>query len=559
MLKGFLFFALCAVVSCGQTPEVSSTDEAVTFQSKVNLVVVPVVVRDQHGKTVGNLKQEYFQLLDRGKPQVISKFSIEKTGGTEIARISVPATAASSNEPGVPPVTAPDHFVGLLFDDIHSSFAELSGTRTAAQRLISTALQPADRIAIFTTSGQTALNFTDDREQLNQTLLKLRPHPIARSTTQDCPDISFYQSDQIINQQDDAALAAAAQEVIFCLKLAPNAMATARQIAQSKAMQVLQAGEHETTIAFSTIRDAVRGMAVMPGQRTLVLASPGFLRVNEQLADEEALIDLAIHSGVIINALDARGLYVDSPDASYRPITLAAERSKQSLNRQAAFLQSGVLDELAAGTGGTFIRNTNDLNAGLKQLGSAPEVYYLLGFSPQNMKLDGAFHALKIRLKNASGLSVKARLGYYAPRHLADAGEQAKEEINQAVFSRDEIRDIPVDLNTQFFKTGDDEAKLVVLSKVDVGKLKFRKDDGRNVDNVEVVCALFDHNGNYIQAFSKTVQMRLRDETLQRGVGDGLTVHNDFKVAPGTYIIRLVVRDSEGQTMAARNGAVEIP
>src|SRR5215469_9946986 len=142
MLKGLLFFALCAVPCCGQTAEVSSTDEAVTFQSKVNLVVVPVVVRDQHGKPVGNLKQEDFQILDRGKPQVISKFSIEKAGGTEIARISTTATAASANEPAAPPVIAPDHFVGLLFDDIHSSFAELTGTRTAAQRLISTALQP---------------------------------------------------------------------------------------------------------------------------------------------------------------------------------------------------------------------------------------------------------------------------------------------------------------------------------------------------------------------------------------------------------------------------------
>ena len=32
-----------------------------------------------------------------------------------------------------------------------------------------------------------------------------------------------------------------------------------------------------------------------------------------------------------------------------------------------------------------------------------------------------------------------------------------------------------------------------------------------------------------------------------------------FDVAPGSYVVRLVVRDSEGQTMAARNGVVEIP
>ncbi|MDE3196060.1 MAG: VWA domain-containing protein, partial [Acidobacteriota bacterium] len=523
MHRGFLFFALWAFICPAQTPEITSTDEAVVFESKVDLVTVPVVVRDRQGTPVGNLTQEDFQILDRGKPQVISKFSIEKTGGAAIARTaSPPNTPADAAAKDAPPVIAPDRFVGLLFDDVHSSFGELSNTRTAAQRLISTALQPASRIAIFTTSGQTTLEFTDDRERLNETLLRLAPHPIARSTTQDCPDVSFYQSDQIVNRHNQDALAAAAREVIVCMSLGPNDMATALQIARAKAMQVLQAGEHETAVSLSTIRDVVRRMAVMPGQRTLILASPGFLPLDAQFQDESSLIDFAIHSGVIINALDVRGLYTNSPDASYRVIAMSAERTKRELGRESALLQSGVLDELAAGTGGTLIQNTNDLNAGLKQLGAAPEVFYLLGFSPRDMKPDGAFHPLKIGLKNPSGLTVKARLGYYAPRHLADAGEQAKEEIGEAVFSRDEIRDLPVDLNTQFFKTGDYEAKLIVLSKIDVGKLKFRKDADRNVDDVEIVCALFDHNGNYIQAFSKTVKMRLLDRTLQRGITGGL-------------------------------------
>src|SRR5579863_9898017 len=64
-------------------PEITSQETPVTFSSKVNLVQVPVVVRDAHGQVVGNLKKEDFQLFDKGKLQLITKFSIEKTDRTD--------------------------------------------------------------------------------------------------------------------------------------------------------------------------------------------------------------------------------------------------------------------------------------------------------------------------------------------------------------------------------------------------------------------------------------------------------------------------------------------
>ena len=39
----------------------------------------------------------------------------------------------------------------------------------------------------------------------------------------------------------------------------------------------------------------------------------------------------------------------------------------------------------------------------------------------------------------------------------------------------------------------------------------------------------------------------------------GFTVKSSFDIKPGTYLVRLVVRDAEGAQMAARNGAVNIP
>ena len=85
------------------------------------------------------------------------------------------------------------------------------------------------------------------------------------------------------------------------------------------------------------------------------------------------------------------------------------------------------------------------------------------------------------------------------------------------------------------------------------------KADGRNNDNLTIISGLFDRNGNYVQGMRKVVEMRLLDTTLEKVSNSGITVRTNFNVAPGSYVIRLVVWDSEGQTMAARNGVVEIP
>ena len=126
-------------------------------------------------------------------------------------------------------------------------------------------------------------------------------------------------------------------------------------------------------------------------------------------------------------------------------------------------------------------------------------------------------------------------------------------------FSREELRDIPVVLRTQFFKSSVADARLAVLARVDVKHLRFRKENGRNRDDLTVVSGLFDRNGNLVTGNSKTVEMRLKDQTLESRINSGITVKSSFDVKPGSYMIRLVVRDSEGQLMAAANGTVDIP
>ena len=540
----------------------SAHDAPATFKSKVNLVLVPVVVRDSQAHAVGTLKQEDFQVFDKGKPQVITKFSVEKSGRP----ITVEQVNANPGEKAAGPEAAmpiPERYVGYLFDDIHLVFGDLARVRDAAARHLAT-LAASERAAIFTTSGQTTLDFTDDREKLHETLLRLQPRPVISPVAGECPEVDYYMADLIQNKSDQQALDVATQEAMVCMNLNPTqagSLQMAQSAARAAAQKNVQTGEHDTHLSFTVLKDAVRRMAAMPGQRSLVLVSPGFFATFDLYPEKTEIIDRAIHANIIISALDARGLYTIIPggDASQATIDVISSSRKVQYQNDSALAQGDVLAELAEGTGGTWVHNTNDLDAGFKRVADAPEYFYVLGFSPQNLKLDGTFHKLKVVIKESSKVTLQARRGYYAPRHVADAVETAKREIEEALFSREEIHDIPVELHTQFFKSSEENARLAVLVRVDVKHIHFRKEEGRNRNDLTVVSGLFDRNGNYVTANEKVIEMRLKDETLESKLAQGITIRTSFDVKPGSYLVRLVVRDAEGQTMSAQNGAVEIP
>jgi len=542
-------------------PELSTRDTANTFKVRVNLVLVRVVVRDDHGNIVKDLHKEDFRLFDNRKEQSISSFSVE----TPTSHV-VPVTATSGAAEAVTPektaaVALPERFVGLLFDDIHLEMSDAVTVRVAATRIFD-ALGPSDRVGIFTTSGQFAQDFTSDKDLLRKALLQIIPRPVIGAGFHDCPDVSYYEGDLIANKNDPQALAVATEDAVQCAFSGDHSQtAAARMLAQSAALRALSNGDAQSILSYQTFHDVIRRISDMPGQRTIVFISPGFI-LSSLLTEESDLIDRAVRSNLVIDTLDARGLYTpdvagdiaDPPVSS--PITTGIEASYRVQSQSA---NEDVLRDISYGTGGTYYHNRNDLDVALKDAVAAPPVTYLLAFSPQNLKLNGAFHSLSIKLTSKNKYAIQARRGYYAPKTLKDPAEQAKEEIQEAVFSQDEIHDFPIEIQTQFFMKDETDARLSVLAHVDMKTIPFTKAGGRNDNNLTLATAIFDENGNFVAGNEKVLEMRLFDATLDRVQQSGITVKSSFNIKPGSYLVRLVVRDAQGQEMAARNGAVVIP
>ena len=545
--------------------EISQTESAATFKVRVNLVQVRVIVRDSSGKPIDNLTREDFLLYDQGKLQTISNFSVE----TAQTRLKRAATAAKAQEdaaaPGSttnkPPVL-PERFVALVFDDTHLSLQDATFARSQAGKFLDST-GATDRVGIYTTSGQDTTEFTADKAALHRAILGVIPRPLTpQAIGSECPEVTHYMADQIENKHDSTARAVAIEETVQCeFNGDESKQSQALAIVQGAALRALSAGDIENEFTYRHLEDVLRRLSSMPGERLMLLVSPGFLLTTQYL-DESGVIDRANRANVVINTLDARGLYtpdvmgdISRPSSdSYRTAGLKTmyRVSAQQENQY-------VLSDLAYGTGGTFFHNSNDLQGGLQLAGLAPEVSYVLAFSPQNRKMDGQYHLLKVQMAKKSKYSVQARRGYYAPRKVDDPRELARQEIQEAIYSQEEINELPLDLQTQYFKNDPEGARLSIVSRLELKNMHFRKADGRSLDELILATAIFDENGNFITGGEKTVQMRLKDTTYERLARTGLTVKSSFAVKPGRYLVRQVVRDSEGSQMAARNGAVEIP
>lgn len=401
-----------------------------SYQLKVDVerVLVPVVVRDRQGHAIGDLQQDDFKIFDEGKPRPISGFMIERHEVAEVGAKSPPpaASAAAAGAAAKNAVVLPAHVTAFLFDDMHLSVEDLPRVRAAAIAALPGTLTGSDMAAVIAISGSINTGLTRDPGKLQDAIAKLAPHGIYRSDTMDCPHIDYYEADLIENKHDTVAIQDANRKLASC-NAGINAPAdlgaeanlpTAEHLVDSAARRALTLGHLDVQSTYAVIRTFVNRLAELPGQRTLILVSPGFLNIEpDSLSTESQIIDLAARSNVVISALDARGLYTTaftasdgSPSTSGQSLTVNSQYRASGMR-----LAENVMADLANGTGGMFFHNNNDLNAGLKEMSEEPETIYLLEMTLDGVKPNGSYHTLKVKV-DRNNIQLEARRGYFIPK-----------------------------------------------------------------------------------------------------------------------------------------------
>lgn len=565
-----------------------SSQSAIRSQS--NVVLVRVVVRNSQGKPVTGLAQGDFKLFDGRKEQKISYFSAEVPGAANAAEAQ-PSSKAKGNAALSSPKTPelPQQFTALFFDDYHMEFGDLVQIREAARRYIRKHLDAGARVAIFSASGRPHVEFTGNAQEIEKGLSQLNFN--RRFEPTECPKLSPYMAQLVVDDVPMTAVAASGSagsgwssssaqpgssgsteelDLDKPLKLA-EMMASQQHCPLSPmatdddmhflAENIVMRNDLGVRATLSALGELVQRMTItIGGTRTIAMVSDGFYTKRLQYRMDN-LIDIALRANVVVSTLDARGLYAEPPggDISEPALPPEIERKVDQIKHLGKAMDGDPLNEIAEGTGGVFVENTNDIEGGLAKVGALQTPAYVLGFSPENLKTNGRFHSLKVKIVTSGNFTIQARQGYFEPNAASPTPAAEHEHIEEAAFSQAELSDFPLQLSTKLAKLSQATSKLTVTVDADMRGAQFIRKDNRNVDDVTVLVVLFDQDGNYVTAGEQTVKLRLEDSSFEalRHSGGEATV--DLTVKAGNYTVRAVLGDSDSNRLGAITRNLNVP
>jgi VWFA-related protein len=579
--------------------------------ARAEVVQLDAVVTDARGVLVRDLTQEDFQILEDGKPHRVSQFFVVTRSRP------APASTPAPSDPGVvveaPSVVTPpagDSAAGrqvvILVDDLHIGLQSMVEAKRSLRRFVAEVASPDDAIAVVTTSGAGPIQqLTRDRAVVGQALERLitrEPSSATNRSARLTPDQAA-----LVLRGDRTALQLAIETVMtepgtlldanspqVAVEAGPAGQSSAgaaaaaaaaggstrdavEKVAQREverqATQLLNEALRYSLATLNTLEDVVRSFARMPGRKLCLVVSDGFLdgsgsRESRSL-DLRRVLDAATRSGMVVYALDSRGLLTGA-DASAAAVG-ASPGVQARVERAAEQIKRDTLTTLADGTGGFLVRGTNDLVAGLRRMLDDNEAYYLLAYEPTNTKRDGRFRKIEVRLPRRLDLKVRTRSGYYAP----DASKPATPtraaapapslpvppaEARAVLSAPIDAGGIPVALRADYVDLPPAGSQVLVRAQVDLSKMRWQEAEGRHRADVELLGSVFDSAGQPVGApFGRRAELALDPKEYERALTAGLQYQQRLAVPPGRYEVRLVARERGLVQQGGAAQSVDVP
>lgn len=528
-----------------------------TVRVTTRLVLVDIIVTDKDGRPVADLKRDDFTLLEDGKPQPISIFSFEPASTAPIAETaSLPPNVYSNRAQA----RAGGPLNIILLDFLNTTAVDQAQARDHLIKYVQTDYRPEQRTALLVLTDRLYVlqDFTTDPEKMRA-------------------------GAERVKVKDSAALIAASP-----FQVAPEAIRNVptaeRHFGIPERMNMVMLGASadarvkQTLSALTAIAQAVGGY---PGRKNLIWISAGFpvailaeqskhaefaRNYGRQMEEASRLLTAA---QVAIYPVDPRGLLGYSSDFEGGNIpgrtdivAMTQQTGPYSTHERGASSRWQVqsshvsLKEIAEDSGGRAFTNRSDIAAAVSEAVSDGSQYYTLGYYSAARE-GGEFHKIEVRPAR-KGLQARHRSGYQASDSVPGPKRSEEEETQEAMAALAS----PLPATAVAFQSRvvppapGDPAVVTAELLVDVKSAEFTAtEDGRRIVSLDVLAAAVGAEKNVVASASQRLDFQFPADVFERVREQGLPYKLELSVPPGSYQLKLLVRDN----LTGRLGRIDVP
>lgn len=538
----------------------SSSATAPVLRVTTRLVLVDVVVTDNSGRPVTDLKQSDFDVRENGKPQKVVAFAFQpppRLGNSGYKPLPLAPDVVTNmrnlNSDMGPPTI-------LLVDALNTPFTDQPYLRQQLLKYLEH-LEPGRNVAIYTLGTRLRMiqDFTTDPELLHEAMKKITGQSsMFNGEPQDFAE-EFPGLDPDSSNQSTAQMAQQLQEF------------ESEQQAFQRDIQV--------RITLDAMQELAHNVAGYSGRKNLVWLSGSFpltifpdetssnpFNTQRQYGDDlRKVAALFSNSQIAVYPVDARGLVGGFlPDASQRGSSIAGTRggpnALRAIQQGSATLAAShdTMNELASQTGGRAFYNRNDIDHAIALSVAEGSTYYTLAYYPEDKRIDGKFRKIEVKL-DRKGLQSRYRKGYFA----SDV-QPTDEKLARAEFIRALAPDVPITTAIPFLVRVTPPAKerkeVTIDFSVVPSAIRFAPVGGLQHAEVEFVTRIFDNKGKAVGSTeSATISTQLKPATYNEVMTHGLRYRQTMNLPPGKYVLKMGVRDHQTNAMGTLVTKVEVP
>jgi VWFA-related protein len=501
--------------------------QAPTIRVSTRLVQLGVIARDKNGPVV-DLKKDDFVVLDRGKPQKISVFSVASSQSLEQPAQPLPQNTFS-DLPQYGAATPRSVTIVLLdnlntlsgnghegYEDGPEWMEDLALANGKAHLIEFTRnLDPRDRVAIYGLSDtlHVLCDFTSDRDRL---LAILRNYDTASKTKREAVEPGNYRTPVPGKQFND--------------NMDAQALEFAAATNERRARQ--------TRAALQSIASHV---ANIPSRKNLV-----WLTANLPFSGP-ALARILVPAQIAVYPVDARGLLARAVPTSANDVVAKGSELSSVLGLDKSPAQTdepigiATMEKIAEDTGGRAFVNTNDITSAIRKAIEDSAVNYTLGFYIDPNSADGEFHELKVQVRR-DGLTIRYPKGYLASKDSSPTKDQNWKTVLTAVESPIESSIIPLQAKVDRVNQPLSNS-LRLLCSIDIHNLRLLQTGDLHKGAVSVYVIQQDGLGKVLSQWTKTYDLQLSEKQYAALLKSGMPFSQDVQPKAGVTTLRVLVED----------------